>query len=74
MRARLLDSAMSIVATKGPAAASIEDIVAGVSASRGRFYKYFEDRPPAASPAPPSAETRTKIQALMGRLAKRSTN
>lgn len=41
MRARLLSSAMKLVAAKGPAATSIDDVIAGAEVSRGTFYKYF---------------------------------
>lgn len=41
MRARLLSSAMKLVASKGPAAMSIDDVIAAAEVSRGSFYKYF---------------------------------
>jgi AcrR family transcriptional regulator len=41
MRARLLASAMKLVAEKGPAATSIDDVIAAAEVSRGTFYKYF---------------------------------
>ena len=41
MRARLLASAMRLVAEKGPAATSIDDVIAAAEVSRGTFYKYF---------------------------------
>ena len=41
MRARLLGSALQLVAAKGPAATSIDDIIAAAEVSRGTFYKYF---------------------------------
>jgi AcrR family transcriptional regulator len=41
MRARLLASAMQLVAQKGPAATSIDDVIAAADVSRGTFYKYF---------------------------------
>lgn len=41
MRARLLGSALQLIATKGPAATSIDDIIAAAEVSRGTFYKYF---------------------------------
>ena len=41
MRARLLASAMQLVAEKGPAATSIDDVIAAADVSRGTFYKYF---------------------------------
>jgi AcrR family transcriptional regulator len=41
MRSRLLRSALHLVAKKGAAATSIEDIIAGAEVSRGTFYKYF---------------------------------
>lgn len=41
MRARLLRGAMRLVAEKGPASISIEDVISAVQVSRGTFYKYF---------------------------------
>ena len=41
MRARLLASAMRLVADKGPAATSIDDVISAAEVSRGTFYKYF---------------------------------
>ena len=41
MRARLLASAMRLVAQKGPAATSIDDVISAAEVSRGTFYKYF---------------------------------
>jgi len=41
MRARLLASAMKLVAHKGPAATSIDDVINAADVSRGTFYKYF---------------------------------
>lgn len=41
MRARLLASAMKLVAAKGPAAMSIDDVISAAEVSRGTFYKYF---------------------------------
>jgi AcrR family transcriptional regulator len=41
MRARLLTSAMRLVAEKGPAATSIDDVISAAEVSRGTFYKYF---------------------------------
>jgi AcrR family transcriptional regulator len=41
MRARLLASAMKLVASKGPAAMSIDDVISAAEVSRGTFYKYF---------------------------------
>ncbi|MES1162970.1 MAG: TetR/AcrR family transcriptional regulator, partial [Rhizobacter sp.] len=41
MRARLLASAMRLVAEKGPAATSIDDVISTAEVSRGTFYKYF---------------------------------
>jgi AcrR family transcriptional regulator len=41
MRARLLASAMQLVAQKGPAATSIDDVIVAADVSRGTFYKYF---------------------------------
>jgi AcrR family transcriptional regulator len=42
MRARLLDSALALVAERGVAAASIDAIIAAARVSRGTFYKYFD--------------------------------
>jgi AcrR family transcriptional regulator len=42
MRARLLDSALTLVAERGVAATSIDDIVSAAQVSRGTFYKYFD--------------------------------
>lgn len=41
MRARLLASALQLVAQKGPGALSIDDVIANAGVSRGSFYKYF---------------------------------
>lgn len=41
MRARLLASAMKLVAEKGPSATSIDDVISAAEVSRGTFYKYF---------------------------------
>jgi len=41
MRSRLLGSALQLVAARGPAATSIDDIIAAAEVSRGTFYKYF---------------------------------
>lgn len=41
MRARLLASAMQLVAQKGPSATSIDDVISAADVSRGTFYKYF---------------------------------
>lgn len=41
MRSRLLASAMRLVAQKGPAATSIDDVISAAEVSRGTFYKYF---------------------------------
>lgn len=41
MRARLLASAMRLIAEKGPAATSIDDVISAAEVSRGTFYKYF---------------------------------
>ncbi|MDN3922912.1 TetR/AcrR family transcriptional regulator [Roseateles violae] len=41
MRARLMASAMKLVATKGPGALSIDDVISAAQVSRGSFYKYF---------------------------------
>ncbi|MDO8802016.1 TetR/AcrR family transcriptional regulator [Phenylobacterium sp.] len=40
-RARLIKAAMTVIADKGPEAASIEDFVAAAGVSRGTFYNYF---------------------------------
>jgi AcrR family transcriptional regulator len=42
MRARLLASAMALVAANGPGAVSIDDVVSAAGVSRGTFYKYFD--------------------------------
>jgi AcrR family transcriptional regulator len=42
MRLRLFCSAMALVAEKGPAATSIDDVISRAGVSRGTFYKYFE--------------------------------
>ena len=42
MRARLLDSALALVAERGVAATSIDDIITAARVSRGTFYKYFD--------------------------------
>lgn len=41
MRLRLLSTAIRISAEKGPAAMTIDDVVASADVSRGSFYKYF---------------------------------
>jgi TetR/AcrR family transcriptional regulator, ethionamide resistance regulator len=41
MRARLLDSALALVAERGVAATSIDAVIAAARVSRGTFYKYF---------------------------------
>jgi AcrR family transcriptional regulator len=41
MRARLLASALRLVAEKGPTATSIDDVISAAEVSRGTFYKYF---------------------------------
>lgn len=41
MRSRLLASAMRLIAEKGPAATSIDDVILAAEVSRGTFYKYF---------------------------------
>ncbi len=41
MRARLLASALELVAAKGPASTSIDDVISAADVSRGTFYKYF---------------------------------
>jgi AcrR family transcriptional regulator len=42
MRRRLFESALHLVAGKGPAATSIDDIIEAAEVSRGTFYKYFD--------------------------------
>ena len=41
MRSRLLSSALQLIAAQGPAATSIDDVIATAEVSRGTFYKYF---------------------------------
>ena len=41
MRSRLLSTALQLVAAAGPAAVSIDDVIAAAEVSRGTFYKYF---------------------------------
>lgn len=41
MRLRLLTTALQLVAEKGPAAMSIDDVISAAEVSRGTFYKYF---------------------------------
>jgi AcrR family transcriptional regulator len=41
MRSRLLSSALRLIAEQGPAATSIDDVIAAAEVSRGTFYKYF---------------------------------
>jgi AcrR family transcriptional regulator len=41
MRARLLGTALQLVAERGAAALSIDDVIAAAEVSRGTFYKYF---------------------------------
>jgi len=41
MRARLLHSALRLIAEKGPTATSIDDVICAAGVSRGTFYKYF---------------------------------
>ena len=41
MRARLLASAMYLIASSGLGAVSIDGVVAAASVSRSTFYKYF---------------------------------
>ena len=41
MRSRLLGSALRLIAEQGPAATSIDDVIAAANVSRGTFYKYF---------------------------------
>lgn len=42
MRRRLFESALQVVAKKGPAATSIDDVIQAAEVSRGTFYKYFD--------------------------------
>ncbi|WP_431121819.1 TetR/AcrR family transcriptional regulator [Variovorax paradoxus] len=42
MRRRLFESAIQLVARKGPAATSIDDVIQAAEVSRGTFYKYFD--------------------------------
>lgn len=42
MRRRLFESALQVVAQKGPAATSIDDVIQAAEVSRGTFYKYFD--------------------------------
>jgi AcrR family transcriptional regulator len=42
MRARLLECALSLSATKGPERLTIDDVIAAAGVSRGTFYKYFD--------------------------------
>lgn len=42
MRVRLLESALSIAAAKGPERLSIDDVIVAAEVSRGTFYKYFD--------------------------------
>jgi len=44
MRSRLLSSALRLVAAKGPASTSIDDVISTADVSRGTFYKYFSSR------------------------------
>ncbi|QUN32293.1 helix-turn-helix transcriptional regulator (plasmid) [Cupriavidus sp. KK10] len=41
MRWRLLNSALKLVASKGHAAMSVDDVIREAGVSRGTFYKYF---------------------------------
>ncbi len=41
MRARLLQSALDVMADKGPETATVDDIVRAAGVARGSFYKYF---------------------------------
>ncbi len=41
MRTRLLGSALRLVAGKGPAATSIDDVIVAAGVARGTFYRYF---------------------------------
>lgn len=43
-RARLLEAAREVMATRGFAASRIEDIVASAGVSHGTFYTYFENK------------------------------
>jgi TetR/AcrR family transcriptional regulator, ethionamide resistance regulator len=42
MRIRLMQSALQLMATKGPANTSIDDVIIHAEVSRGTFYKYFD--------------------------------
>lgn len=42
MRRRLFESTLLLVAEKGPAATSIDDVIQSAEVSRGTFYKYFD--------------------------------
>lgn len=42
MRQRLFESAMAVVTQDGPAAATIDRVIAAAEVSRGTFYNYFE--------------------------------
>lgn len=42
MRARLLESALRLMATRGLAGTSVDEVIADAQVSRGTFYKYFE--------------------------------
>jgi len=42
MRRRLFESALHVVARKGPSATSIDDVIQAAEVSRGTFYKYFD--------------------------------
>ena len=42
MRRRLFASTLHLVAQKGPAATSIDDVIQAAEVSRGTFYKYFD--------------------------------
>ena len=42
MRARLLQAALDLAATQGPADVSVDDVIVHAGVSRGTFYKYFD--------------------------------
>jgi TetR/AcrR family transcriptional regulator, ethionamide resistance regulator len=42
MRARLMKSALQLMATQGPFNTSIDDVIGHAEVSRGTFYKYFD--------------------------------
>lgn len=42
MRARLLECALTLAASKGPERLTIDEVIAAAEVSRGTFYKYFD--------------------------------